>query len=223
MAFTRIRLNCHELQGIIDTGRRVRCPLPSQHLMNLRIQALGVAAAASLVVACGDPDSLRASLPTVMDAYTVFALSGTPAEYPSGINTFVRQAVRVDGNGNFDIAFDIDAQGNAVIYPVQRVVSSLSGARRVGIRRVAGSFESVTSAPTGTYADSAIVAAKGDVVVVEAGRNGNGDACQFDFSPFIYTKVFIEDIRVPTRSIIVQTVLNPNCGFRSFEAGIPTS
>lgn len=141
MSFARIRLNCCELQGIIDTGRRVRCPLPSQHLMNLRIQALGVVAAASLIVACGDPDSLRASLPTATDVYTVFALSGTPAEYPSGINTFVRQAVRVDGNANFDIAFDIDAQGNAVIYPVQRVVSSLSGARRVGIRRVAGSFE----------------------------------------------------------------------------------
>lgn len=190
--------------------------------MNPHIKALGIIAGASFIVACGEPDSRRAFLPTATDAYTIFALSGTPAEYPSGINTYVRQAVRVDGNANFDIAFDIDAQGNAVIYPVQRVVSSLGGDRKVGVQKVAGTFESVTIAPTGVYPDSAVVAGKGDVVVVEAGRNGTGDACQFDFSPFIYTKLLIEEIRVPTRSIIVRTVLNPNCGFRSFEAGIPT-
>lgn len=200
----------------------MRRPLPSKPFMNPHIKALGIVAGASFIVACGEPDSLRAFLPTAADAYTIFALSGTPAEYPSGINTYVRQAVRVDGNANFDIAFDIDAEGNAVIYPVQRVVSSLGGDRKVGVQKVAGTFEGVTIAPTGVYPDSAVVAVNGDVVVVEAGRNGAGDACQFDFSPFIYTKLVIDEIRVPTRSIIVRTVLNPNCGFRSFEAGIPT-
>ena len=34
--------------------------------------------------------------------------------------------------------------------------------------------------------------------------------------------VLVDSIAVDTRTIIVQAVLDPNCGFRSFESGIPT-
>ena len=190
--------------------------------MTPRKFALALVASASILTACDDPDLLRASLPTVQDVYTVFALTGTPAQYPSGINTYVRAAVRVDGNANFDVAFDLDPQGRAIIYPVQKVVSSLSSTRRVGLRRVTGEFDDITIAPSGTYADSTIVASAGDIIVVQAQRNGAGDACQFDISPYIYTKMLVDSIATDTRTVIVQTVLDPNCGFRSFETGIPS-
>ena len=190
--------------------------------MTSRKFALAIVASAAILTACDDPDLLRASLATVEDEYTVFALTGTPAAYPSGINTYVRAALRVDGSGNFDVAFDIDNQGRAVLYPVQKIVSSLSGTRRVGLRKVAGTFESVTEAPSGTYADSVIVATKGDVVVVQSVRNGSGDACQFDISPYIYTKMLVDSIATDTRTITIKTVLDPNCGFRSFESGVPS-
>lgn len=190
--------------------------------MNIRKSALGCIAGALFVTGCGESNLLQASLPTARDSYTVFALTGSPVAYPSGINTFFRQAVRVDGNANFDVAFDIDGAGNAIVYPARLVVSSLSGDRPVGIRKVAGTFESILSAPTGAYTDSvAVVAAKGDVIVIESARNGQGDVCQFSLSPFIYAKLLIEDIVPASRTIIVQAVLNPNCGFRSFEPGIP--
>jgi hypothetical protein len=178
-------------------------------------------ASALVLTACGDPQLLRASLPTVEDAYTVFALTGTPAAYPSGLNTYVRSAVRVDGNANFDVAFDLDAQGRVLMYPVQKVVSSLASARRVGLRKVTGVFDSLAIAPTGTYADSTIVASPGEIVVVQAQRNGTGDACQFDISPYIYTKMVVDSVAVATRTINLTAVLDPNCGFRSFETGIP--
>lgn len=190
--------------------------------MTSRKFALAMVASAAILTACDDPDLLRASLPTVEDVYTVFALTGTPAAYPSGINTYVRAAVRVDGSGNFDVAFDIDNQGRAILYPVQKIVSSLSSTRRVGLRKVTGPFDSVTVAPTGTYADSVIVASEGDIVVVQSIRNGSGDACQFDISPYIYTKMLVDSIAADTRTIKVQAVLDPNCGFRSFESGIPS-
>ena len=189
--------------------------------MNPRRFALAIVASASILSACGDPQSLRASLATVEDVYTVFALTGTPAAYPSGINTYFRSAVRVDGTGNFDVALDLDNAGNVVMYPVQKIVSSLPVTRRVGLRKVTGAFDTVLEAPTGTYADSVIVAKEGDVVVLQSQRNGAGDACQFDFSPYIYTKMLIDSIAPATRTIVVQTVLDPNCGFRSFESGIP--
>ena len=190
--------------------------------MTSRKFALAIVASAAILTACDDPDLLRASIATVEDNYTVFALTGTPAAYPSGINTYVRAAVRVDGSGNFDVAFDIDGQGRAILYPVQKVVSSLSGTRRVGLRKVAGTSESVTLAPTGTYADSVIVASVGEVVVVQSIRNGTGDACQFDISPYIYTKLVVTSIAADARTINVKAVLDPNCGFRSFESGVPS-
>jgi hypothetical protein len=190
--------------------------------MTSRKFALAIVASAAVLTACDDPDLLRASLPTVEDEYTVFALTGTPAAYPSGINTYVRAALRVDGSANFDVAFDIDDQGRALLYPVQKIVSSLSGTRRVGLRKVAGTFESVTEAPSGTYADSVIVATKGDVVVVQSVRNGSGDACQFDISPYIYTKMLVDSIATDIRTVKIKTVLDPNCGFRSFESGVPS-
>jgi hypothetical protein len=190
--------------------------------MTSRKFALAIVASAAILTACDDPDLLRAALPTVEDEYTVFALTGTPAAYPSGINTYVRAALRVDGSANFDVAFDIDDQGRALLYPVQKIVSSLSGTRRVGLRKVAGTFESVTEAPSGTYADSVIVATKGDVVIVQSVRNGSGDACQFDISPYIYTKMLVDSIATDIRTVKVKTVLDPNCGFRSFESGVPS-
>jgi hypothetical protein len=190
--------------------------------MTPRKFALALIASASVLTACDDPALLRASLPTVQDVYTVFALTGTPAAYPSGLNTYVRAAVRVDGNANFDVAFDIDDTGHAILYPVQKIVSQLGSARKVGLRKVSGGFDDVTSAPTGTYADSIVVASPGDIVIVQAARNGSGDACQFDISPYIYTKVLVDSIAVDTRTVVLQTVMDPNCGFRSFEAGIPS-
>jgi len=190
--------------------------------MTPRKFAVALIATASFLTACGDPQSFRASLPTVDDVYTVFALTGTPAAYPSGINTYVRAAVRVDGNANFDVAFDIDSNGNAVLYPVQKIVSSIGGSRKVGLRKVAGNYGDITLAPSGTYADSVIIAQKGEVVIVQSARNGSGDACQFDISPYIYTKVLVDSIAVDTRTIVLQTVMDPNCGFKSFEAGVPT-
>lgn len=189
--------------------------------MTPRKFALAIIASASILTACDDPQLLRAQLPTVGDVYVVFALSGTPADYPSGINTYIRSAVRVDGNANFDVAFDLAEDGRAIIYPVQKVVTSPTSSRRVGLRKVSGEFVDVLSAPSGIYADSTIVAAPGEVVVVQSVRNGSGDACQFDISPYLYTKMQVDSIDVGARTIIVRAVLDPNCGFKSFESGIP--
>jgi hypothetical protein len=184
--------------------------------------ALAVIASALVLTACSDGTGIVAQLPTVTDSYQVYALTGTPASFPSGINTYIRSAVRVDGNANFDVAFDLNGTGQVLIYPVQKVVSSITGNRQVGLKKIVGAASTVTIAPTGTYLDSTVVAAPGDVIVVQALRNGTNDACAFDISPYIYTKLVIDSVSAPTRSIFVGATLDPNCGFRSFETGLPT-
>ncbi len=182
----------------------------------------GVAAAFVLLAGCGDSNPFAAALPTVKDTFTIFALTGTPPAYPSGLNTVGRAATRVDGNADFDVAFDINSEGKAVLYPVKLIVSSIGGDRLVGLKKVAIAFDSLDFAPTGTYqTDSAVVAGKGEVVVVEANRGTTGDLCSFNISPNIYTKILIDTIDPATRTIVIRTVLDPNCGFRSFLDGIP--
>jgi hypothetical protein len=190
--------------------------------MNLRKTIAGASLAALALAACDDTNPFGATLPTAEDAYTIFALTGTPPAYPSGLNTAARAATRVDGNANFDVAFDINAEGNAVLYPVKLVVSSIGGDRPVGLRKVDAPFDSVLSAPTGTYQkDSAVVAGRGQVVVVEANRASSGDLCAFNISQNIYTKIVIDSVDVAGRTINIRTVMDPNCGFRSLAEGIP--
>jgi len=174
--------------------------------------------------ACSNPTNLRASLPTAVDTLSVFALSGTPPTYPSGISILARQPVRVDGFASFDVALDINAAGNAVIYPVKLVVSSPGGSRPVGMLKLTAVFDSLAAAPkTGYETDSSLVMAPGEVVVVQSAHNSSGDLCQFALSPNIYAKIAVDSINLASRTLYLRLGLDPNCGFRSFVTGIPTS
>jgi len=192
--------------------------------MKARLALLATMCVVVALNACGNPTSLTASVPDFTDTLSVFALSGTPPAFPSGISIVARQAVRVDGFAQFDVAFDINAAGNPVVYPVKLVVSSPGGSRAVGMQKVPGVFESVLSAPTtGFETDSALVMLPGDVVVVQTPHNGAGDLCQFTLSPNLYAKMVVDSVNLGSRSLFLRTVFDPNCGFRSFADGIPTS
>ncbi|HEY8832470.1 MAG TPA: hypothetical protein VIM21_08155 [Gemmatimonadaceae bacterium] len=192
--------------------------------MKARLALLATMCVVVLLNACGNVASLKATIPTFVDTLSLWSLSGTPPSYPSGIAITTRQIVRVDGFASFDIALDIDANGNTVIYPVKLVVAVPGGTRAVALQKVPGTFESVLDAPkTGFETDSALVMAVGDVVVVQAPHNGSGDICQFAISPNIYAKLAVDSVNLASRVIYLRMGFDPNCGFRSFADGIPTS
>ena len=192
--------------------------------MKSRLALLATMSAVVVLNACGDPTSLKASVPTFVDTLSVFALSGTPASYPSGISILARQAVRVDGFATFDVALDIDAAGNAIVYPVKLVVNSPGGTRPVGLFKIPSPFEAVLEAPkTGFTSDSSIVLAPGQTVVIQSAHSGSGDLCQFAISPYIYAKLTVDSVSLASRTLYLREGLDPNCGFRSFASGIPTS
>jgi hypothetical protein len=174
--------------------------------------------------ACGNPTNIRANLPTSVDSLSLFALSGTPPTYPSGIAILSRQPVRVDGFASFDVAFDIDAAGNVIISPVKLVVVSPGGSRPVGLLKVPGTFATALEAPKSGYElDSSLVLAPGEVVMVQTAHNTSGDLCQFAINPNIYAKIAVDSVNVAARTLFLRLGLDPNCGFRSFADGIPTS
>ena len=64
--------------------------------MKLRLAFLATMSVVVGLTACGNPTSLKAGLSTSVDSLQVFALSGTPPSYPSGVLLLARQPVRVD-------------------------------------------------------------------------------------------------------------------------------
>jgi len=192
--------------------------------MKARLTVLATMCVVVGLNACGDPTSLRANAITSVDTLSVFALSGTPPSYPSGISIIGRQAVRVDGFAGFDVAFDINSAGNAVVYPVKLVVSSPGGSRPVGLQKAVGAFSTVLEAPkTGYENDSSLVLIPGETVVIQAAHNSSQDLCQFALSPYLYAKIGVDSVNLASRTIYLQLGFDPNCGFRSFATGVPTS
>lgn len=188
---------------------------------------LALLATISVVVglnACGDPTNLKASGLNSVDTLSVFALSGTPPSYPSGLNALARQPVRVDGNANFDVAFDIDNAGNTIVYPVKLVVSQPGGNRPVGMQLLTALFDSVAQAPKDGYqADTGVVVAPGQTLVIQSQHNFSGDICQFALNPNIYAKIAVDSVNLASRTLFLRLGLDPNCGFRSFAEGLPTN
>ena len=193
--------------------------------MKARLAIIATICVVVVLNACGDPTSLKATGITSVDTLYVFALTGTPPTYPSGVSILAKSATRVDGFAGFDVAFDIDQSGRTVVYPVKMVVTSPGGSRPVGLQKVAGSFETILAAPaTGYETDSSLVLAPGETLVIQTAHNsGSQDICTFALSPYLYAKIGVDSVNLASRTIYIQLGLDPNCGFRSFASGIPTS
>lgn len=109
-----------------------------------------------------------------------------------------------------------------MLYPVKLIVTPLTGIGDVGLRKVDGTFESVQRAPTGSYPlNESLTVGVGEVAVIEARRNRQGDLCSFALSPNIYSKLVVDSVSTATNAIWFRVVVNPNCGFRSFAPGLP--
>jgi hypothetical protein len=184
---------------------------------SLLLMALG--AAVPLLSACDDPTAPVATEPNETAVVVVYALTGTPLGWPVAYSVPANQSVRMDGNLLFDVAFDIDAQGRVVLYPMELVVWPRVGIHRVGLLKADGSFDDVDRAPSGTYIfEEPLIVQANDVVVVESHESR---ICGFPFSPRLYAKFRVDEIDLSARSVRLRVTRNPNCGFRSFLEGIP--
>ncbi|MGH7665588.1 MAG: hypothetical protein ACRENI_15060 [Gemmatimonadaceae bacterium] len=182
---------------------------------------LSALAGAVLVAACGDPLRVNAQFPVLTDTLRVFALSGTPLTAPTALQLLtlnVTEARAVAGGGQldvlFDVAFDIDENGQVLLYPPSLVAIS---PRTVGFQDVDESFAELLFAPSRGYRrDSVFVAAVGETVVVEA----QVSICS-QFSPVMYAKLVVDSVKADVRAIFFRAAVDPNCGFRSFAEGVP--
>src|SRR5215217_46003 len=127
---------------------------------------VGAAMLALALGACGDPTRIEASFNNVRDTLSLFALSGTPVSVPTAVDLQTQTLLRTETSTPFDLAFDIDQNGNVVLIPVQLITPGLGN---TGVQKVSTAFESIGRAPDGTYVkDTTTTIAPNEVVVVRA-------------------------------------------------------
>jgi hypothetical protein len=188
-------------------------------LVTPRSQLVAVLGVVLAVAACSDTTKLLANFDTITDTLDVYALSGSPPAFPTALVTPAHTVVRADAGLTFDIAFDIDGSGRALLYPFKTVVDPAAAGRRVGIRVMPVQFDSLLRAPNSGYNyDSVTVAPVGTVLVVQATRSIE---CQFDITPLVYSKIVIDDVDVAARRITFRMLVDPDCGFRDLVPGRP--
>jgi len=185
-----------------------------------RLLALGLCAATVGAVACGDLTGVPASLPTLTDSGTVYAINGAPPGAPTALHVFSGSILNADATFIFDVAFDIDANGRVVYLPQKTVASGLAPTHSVGLQTTAASFDAVTSAPKSGYRpDTALVANPGTVILIQT---ADANACGISLTgSTLYGKVQVEVVDPQQRTLKLRWTVNPNCGFFSFASGIP--
>ena len=170
--------------------------------------------------ACDDPFAPRATTQVRTDSFIVYAVSQTPVNLPAAFNIIFFTPLRLEPTYGFDLVFDIDEDGKVVLIPVRLVGGAVTAGRRVGLQRITGAYDQVTVAPTSGYQyDSTVVLDVGEAALVEL----QTDVCQFQSSQLVYAKMQIKAIDPVSRTIVFRITYDPNCGFRSFLPGVPTS
>ena len=187
-------------------------------------RSVAVLAAATVAVfgfACSEFTGVPASLPTISDTGTVYALNGAPAGAPAGLHIFTGSVVPVDQSFAFDVGFDLDSAGQITVYPQRTVATALSTATHsVGLQTAKDSFEAVLTAPKSGYrADTALVVQRNAVVLVQSNDQG---VCGLSLTgTSLYAKFQITEVNRLTRQLKIRWTADPNCGFVSFQSGVP--
>ena len=176
---------------------------------------------AGAIAACKGFTAIDPSFQNVTATDTVYALNGGPPNAPNSINFFQGLTDRADQGFGFDLAFDIDKDGNPVILPSKAIATSFSSPYSVGLQRATGSFESVTSAPKDGYRlDTAMVVGIGQTIITESHDLFN--ACFNAIKGQSYfSKISVTEVDLTLRRLIFTVTVNRNCGFRSFAPGLP--
>lgn len=189
-------------------------------MTSLRLRARLLTAMTGLVLlaaACGEPFGLPAArIENVIDTVSLFALDGTPVATPSAYQIETGTPIRTDRSGNFDFAFNLTATGTPVLLPTGAL--GLSGAGGSGLQPSATAFDSITIAPGGGWVvDSAVTADSGAVVLARSRLT----VCTFGASVFYYAKLHVLRVDTAARRIDFEILVDPNCGYRGLEPGVP--
>ncbi|MCE9600759.1 MAG: hypothetical protein K8S21_00920 [Gemmatimonadetes bacterium] len=186
--------------------------------MSRRRAAIALIVVVLGAVACQDPFKLTAQSANIDAGFELWAMSGSPASFPSGLLVPQASVVRLDAAGSFDLAFDIDGNGRLMVLPVSSVVSPIAGSRQIAFQRAPGIYNSLLEAPAdGWTNDTLFLVNEGQSFYVKV----TTQFCQYDVRQDIYAKFYVDSVVPVQRRIKLSARVNPNCGFRALTSGVP--
>ncbi len=173
--------------------------------------------------ACGDTNAALgpATSDNIERVASLWTLSGTPSALPAGFRFLTELPVRPQmlptGSLNFDLAIELAADGRVQLLPARTVVPlPPAGGSLVGMQLSSTTFDAVQRAPEEGYnADSVLVVAPRQLVLVRI----DGVGCLFG-DPF-YAKLVVDSVFAAERRVVLRTLVNRNCGYRSLALGLP--
>ena len=191
--------------------------------MKVRLFALLIAVGTVVAAdGCGDPTAIRAQSENVETPVTVYAFNGTPAPVPTALRVLTATPVRMDGSFQFDLAFDLNAAGEVVVYTVRAVASELAPGHRVGLQATTVPFADVDRAPTSGYAyDSSMVVPVGRTVLIDAVDASGYCSVYSLLGTSIRAKMVVDSVNSSMRAIYLHLLASRTCGFRSLTPGLP--
>jgi hypothetical protein len=176
---------------------------------------------ATIAGACDGPTNYPGQSQNATQAFFVHAMNGGAFAGSTAITFPGRSVTRIDGTYQFDVAFDIDTNGNVMLLPPELVGQNPSGNRLVGIITGIGSYDAITAAPTVGYTvDSITVVQRGQAVAVQAQE----PVCLSSnpVAPYLYAKIVVDSIDLVGRGIYGRAMIGGDCGYRQLIAGIPS-
>jgi hypothetical protein len=186
---------------------------------SLRVAMLALAV---LFAACSDPTKPTAYLANTLSSYTIYPFTGAPVTAATAIY-FLGGPTRATSSFAFDVAFDLDASGRTLVYPVRNVGGALANLQqaylglsslpRVGLQIVPGTFDALTQVPTTGYDTLNVqTLAPGAVMAV----NVLDATCALSLAgTTISAKMTVDSVNATARKIYLRTVVDPNCGYTS--------
>lgn len=184
------------------------------------VYRIGLTLACVAATACGDANLLPpATLGVRDDTITLWAVTGTAIQLPSAWDLVLGIAARTDRTSSFDLVFDFVydslAQDTvAALLPRGALGLSADG----GLQRVNQSFDNLLAAPSDGY--DSVKPVFVDTTTVVAARS-RSQTCNFGIYSGIYAKAIPIAISRTDRKIILRLVTDPNCGYHSFQPGVP--
>jgi hypothetical protein len=185
-------------------------------MLPTRQMRVAVVAFAVLAVACGDLTRPKATYANALTSYTIYGLTNAPATAATALS-FLSGASHANASFLFDVAFDVDASGRAVIYPVRTLAGAPVGTpKRVGLQTVSGTFDLLRAVPqTGYDTVSVKTVNPGTVLAVELRDPTACFSYSLVTSQFLYAKMVVDSINTAAKKIYIRTVVDPNCGYFS--------
>ena len=185
-------------------------------MLPTRYLRVAIVACAIASVACGDLTRPKATYANALSSYSMYGLTTAPATGANALS-FLAGASHANSSFLFDVAFDIDASGRAIIYPVRALAGAAAGTpKRVGLQTVSGTFDALRAVPQTGYDTVNIKTVNpGTVIAVELRDATSCFSYSLISSQFLYAKMVVDSINQDAKKIYLRTVVDPNCGYFS--------